>query len=181
MKYWELGVEFALGLARKWTRTRTGLREDAEQAALTGLWVAALRYDPERGAQFNSVAFNDVRYEIRGAVWGASPWGAKASRSLNRSKSDTGTKAPPVQPLEVYWEELARPDNSWLDDREYVAHLLSWLSSDRLRTVARRRWLEGLTCVTIAHQMGLQPQTVRLMCSQAFKEMKAVVEREGLT
>lgn len=91
----EANVEWARGIAVNLTVNLRGFRDEAESAALWGLWQAAQSFDPARGPDFKTHASPRVIGAVRDEMRSAAP------RGYRRPGQRRGEAVPAVYSLTV--------------------------------------------------------------------------------
>lgn len=169
LELWEQYTPYAKAQAyRRSYSYSADVREDFEQAALLGLWRAAITWR-EGIAPFAIWCRRHVHGELQLEAWRQSFFGAWASRkSYEEAKPLPAVQALPEIPLEL---ELERDEGSeWAE--QLIDYLISRLPSQRFRCFARHRWLEGLSLTSIAHQFGLSRSRVEALQVDAMRLLK---------
>jgi RNA polymerase sigma factor (sigma-70 family) len=157
-------VAVAFRLAARLTRAAPWLRDEAESAALVGLWEAALSFDPARGYRFSTHADRRIRGAVRDAL---RDW---APRGYQRAGQRAGS-APPCVHAESEVPDalpaaLAADASCPFDHRDWARALaLVGRLTDRQRAVVvARHGLDGTPprCgAEVAADMGVCKQRVQ--------------------
>ncbi len=74
------------------------------------------------------------------------------------------------------WIPSVETQTDFIDDKELLQFIISQLKPVKLQTLARRHWLEGLSCATIAHQFNQSEGYTFKMRNQAFAQMCEIAE-----
>lgn len=179
IELWTEHVGLAKGMARKRARLLHPFLgdcgEDLEQAALMGLWIAALDYDENRESKFGSYAWFHIRGALNCERWRQGFWGFKAEKAKVYSKVELRNRSS----LSEVADQLTSKSGGELDqfvEGDLVQFLIRQLRPQKAQVVARRFWIEGLSTVTIAHQMNLSVDRIEQIRSKAKKDLQRLAQ-----
>lgn len=170
---WEQNVKLAKHMAYRYYRDAPqGCGEDFYQAAYVGLWLACLKYDPERFPDFGKFAVPCISGQLVLEKWRQGFFGEWAGRQAHERKWD-----PPSREV-MFGHEGSGKDLALelVDDHELLEWIVNGVRPARTRNVARWYFLEGLSSATIAHRLGKSTILVQKLHKNAFEQMKAIAD-----
>ncbi len=172
---WESARMMALGLAGKSCErrgVRGSLADDMQQAALLGLWQAALRFRPEEGFKFTTFAWYYVMGEI-GKCWHNNHGTGHANMN-----NYTVKVTPVLFPKDAY----PTPDHtlSGVEILDEANAIIDSLPSPRWRLLVRMYYMDGLNLKQIAAAVGLTRERVGQVVKEATRWIRARHARKAL-
>jgi RNA polymerase sigma factor (sigma-70 family) len=179
---WQSHIGLAKDMARKYSRIWKPILgdcvEDLEQAAMMGLWIAAHRFDPTKGTEFSTYAWDYIKGELNCERWRLGFWGFAGGKAQAYKQF----VLPDRDPLSSVPEKVETREDFGIDQFENVDllhFLIRQLRPIKAQVVARRFWLEGLSTATIAHQMALSTDRIDQIRAKAKKDLIALAGAMG--
>lgn len=155
------------GIARtvEWAIARVSLeasqREDARQHVLLEIWKAAARFDASKGILFRTFA----AARALGAV-----------RDFRRGMDGVSRRHPPAELCSIeYWGEGLRCKAAGPEARavaRVTADQLMRCLNPREHYAVAQHWLLERSLVEVGCEMGISPQRVMGLCSEAMRKMR---------
>jgi RNA polymerase sigma-B factor len=157
-------------LARRFASTEEGL-DDLVQVGVIGLLKAVERFDPERARPFTAYAVPTILGELRHHLRDRT-WPVRVPRRVAAAPARAARRTVPL--AEVVGAPDEHDDFGASEDRLIVEAALERLD-ERRRTIVRRYFLDGLSQVEIARELGISQIHVSRLLRGALGTMRDVL------
>lgn len=159
---WSQFSKFAVSVANRIAVQHTSDRKDLVlQACRLGIWQAAMRYDPDKGA-FTTYASWWIKNSVHDAI---------GELMQSHGMSD----------IDLYADDLGDQQEMDLQalqqDQEHIRYIVSTCKELTAceASYARMRWVEGLRAVDVVERMGYSKQRASQLEQQVLAKLQRVI------